>query len=545
MVSVGRLAISALCVASSVALGLACSNDTHSTGGDVPSAGGSSPTSDAGMDAADGAAAPESIVFDPADTLTLDPKEMRELVVRTTPPGSFHVSFALLGPGVEDAALDANAVDTDETGVGRVTLTAPSTPTTFNVRASVTETAQRRLAVSVSARNYTTLDVLPSYSGKRPITTWTATAAAGVTCSALSGNPPPDGDLSASASPGKPLAIQKVPVGVPLAVTLRAGHYVGGCVDQPPLSEGDGNQVLVYASDRPLNLAQTKLDVSFGPTNPSAALGQLMSAANADIANALDTNATSDVTALLDAMQAATVAASRDSYWTARQTYNWDAALTAAFGSGATTRLRTPVMRWINAGLTNFYVANAFQGTLAPHGTAVTFTPRQAAGISAADAGLPSSISGTWSADSSDTLLVGLELSWQPSHLLAALALPAATAEFPSATTVDAALATSVSCGLVGQTLAAHGPTPNTAYEACDAACISTACAQAITALWKNAANASGTTSASLSVTATGAADVADDASINRLAGSWIGTLDIGDQNAPASGPIAGTAAGN
>jgi len=498
----------------------------------------------ASADAADGAAAPRSIAFDPGDTLTLDPKEAHELNVRTTPPGPFHVSFALLGPGVGDAALGANEIVTDESGLGHVTLTAPSTPTTFNVRASVTETAQARLAVSVSARNYTSLRVLPSYSGKRPIATWTATAAAGTTCASLSGNPPPDGDLSTSAPPSKPLELQKVPVGVPLAVTLRAGHYVGGCVDQSPLSEGDGNQVLVYAADRPLNLAGTTLDVSFGPTHPSADLSKLMSAASADIATALGAGSDSDVTALLDAMQTATGAASRDSFSSARVSYSWDSALTAAFGSGAATRLREPVSRWIDAGLSGFYATNTFKGRLAAHGAGVLFSPLGVAGISATSAGLPTSVSGTWSADSSDTLLIGLELSWQPSHLLAALALPAATLEFPEATSVDSALSTSVNCALVGQTLAAHGPTPSTAYEACDATCVANACSQAITALWKSATNASGSSSAKLSITATGVATVADDASISTLAGNWLGTLAAGDQTANASGPITGAAAG-
>lgn len=540
-----RVAIWALCVASSVGLALACDNAYNDFPAQSGSAGSPSMMGEAGAGAPDGSATPAAIAFDPHDTLTLDPKEAHELVVQTTPPGSFVVNFALIGSGVADAALDASSVTTDENGVARVTLTAPSAPTTFNVRASVTDSTQARLAVSVSARNYTTLTVLPSYSGKRPISEWTATAAAGVTCASLTGTPPPDGDLAVTAAFGKALAIPQVPVGIALAVTLRAGHYVGGCKDQPALSEADGNQVLVYASDRPLNLKSTQLDVSFGPTDPSAALTKLMSAASGDMITALTAGATSDVTALLDAMQTATDATSRDAFTNSRQAYKWDAALSSAFGSGAATRLRDPVTRWLNAGLTSFYARNTFQGPLSAHGAGVTFTPASVAGIAAATAGLDATVNGTWSADSSDTLLLGLDLEWQPSHLLAALARPASATEFPSSATLTEALSTSVDCGLVGSTLAARGPAPSVAYVGCDATCVANACANAITASWKSASTASGSTTASLSVTGTGAASLADDASISELTGSWVGQLAIDAANATAAGPLTGSAASN
>ncbi|HWZ87789.1 MAG TPA: hypothetical protein VNW92_03035, partial [Polyangiaceae bacterium] len=173
------MAVSTLCAVSCVALAAAC-NSAGSAGAAVYNSAGSGNSGlDGGPDAADAEPAPDSLAFQPAGTLTLDPKATHTLTVVTTPTGNFRVRFALLGSGSNsapgDAALDANEVVTDDNGIAQVTLTAPSTPTTFSVRASVAKVLTL-LGVSVSARNYTTLRVLPSYTGKRPVTEWTATA---------------------------------------------------------------------------------------------------------------------------------------------------------------------------------------------------------------------------------------------------------------------------------------------------------------------------------------------------------------------------------
>jgi hypothetical protein len=542
-----RVAISTLCAASCAALGVAC-DDSGSANGSAGSSAGFGPSpQDAGADAADAEPAPDSLAFQPSSTLTLAPKATQTLTVATTPAGIFRVRFALLGSGPDnapgDAALDASEVDTNGAGVAQVTLTAPSMPTTFSVRASVGSKAQAELGVSISASDFTTLRVLPSYSGKRLVTSWTATARAGVTCAKLVGNPPPDGDLLTTAAVGKDLDLAKVPIGVDLAVTLRAGHYIGGCADQSALTETDGNQVLVYASDRPVNLDATVLGLEFGPTAPKPALSKLMSAAVSSAESALSGGATSDVAALLDAMQDATLAASRDAFSAARTLHTWDAALTTAFGIGASTRLRDPADRWLGAGLVRFYAADTFSGQLGSVAGGALLTLTAVAQIPATSAGFPASFPTTWSADSSDTLLLGTELSWVPSRLVTALAIAPALLDFPTATTLEGALAQSVDCTLVGKTLLAHGTVVGSAvYDGCDQNCAVSACTSAVAALWKSAGNASGNTNASLTVTGTGAAQVGDDASVTSLGGSWVGELQIGADTAPASGALSASA---
>lgn len=489
-------------------------------------------------------AVPESLAFTPASTLKLSPKQTRELTLTTTPAGRFRVRFALLGSGSDsapgDAALDSSEVDTDNDGIAHVILTAPSTPTTFSVRASVASRVQTLIGVSVSQRGYTTLRVLPSYSGRRSITEWTATATAkpGANCNKLSGNPPPDGNLSASAAPGKPLYLEQVPIGVDVAVTLRAGHYIGGCANQAALAEGDGNQVLVYASDRPLNLRATQLDLSFGPSDTRPDFDNAMKTTATLAAAAFPDTAGDDVSALLDAMLDVTPAVDRDGFSEARSDLAWDAALSRAFGKGAARRLREPVERWLNAGLLTFNAPDTFSGRLRAEGDNALFSLTLVAGLEPMNAGFPSSFQATWSADSSDTLLLGTELTWLPSRLVAALAGAQALLEVRTAATAEDALAQTVDCELVTRTLLATSGNAGTIYPECDERCVSQACVSAVAAIWKRLRDASGSATAALSITATGMARVGENAEIASLTGAWVGQLVSAAGTAAASGSL-------
>ena len=536
---------SALFLASATGSFLGCDGaSVDASNSPAPGSAGAS-AGDAGADGNDPEPVPDVIAFEPASTLKLRPKQTRQLTVQTTPPGVFRMRFALLDSGSDsaplDAVLDTGEIMTDDSGVGHVTLTAPSMPTTFMVRASVGR-AQARIGVSVSALGYTRLLVTPSYSGQRDVTSWTATATAraGKTCSKLLGTPPPDGDLTATVPAKAPLYLDQVPVGVDLAITLRAGHYIGGCIDQSALSEGDGNQVLVYASDRPLNLDDTALDLSFGPSDSLPDFDRLMKADAALVEAALLGDAKSDVEALLNEMRDATSAANRDAFSAARTQNGWQSALETAFGKGSARRLRDPVERWLDAGLASLDVPNAFSGQLTSLGAGSLFELHTVVQSSPTNAGFPSSFQASWSADSSDTLLLGSDLSWVPSRLVTALATAPALLEIPAASTVEAALAQVVDCALVGKVLIVYGASPGSAvYASCDEACAVGTCVSAVDAAWKKARTASGTKTATLSVTATGMAHVGDAAEVTDLTGSWVGKLVIGAESAPASGLLA------
>jgi hypothetical protein len=464
--------------------------------------------------------------------------------VHTDPPGSFLVRFALPGSGGDgdpgDAVLDRNQSQTDENGIAHVVLTAPSTPANFSVRASAGK-QPALLGVTVSPVGRTTLRVLRSYSGKRTVPLWTATATAGagVSCSRLAGNPPPDGPLSVTELPDKPLDIPLVPVGIDLVVTLRAGHYIGGCATLPPLSEGDGNTVLVYASDRPVNLGATELDLAFGPSDSLPSFDKLLAASVMLSESAVVGDAKSDVAALLDEMQRATPSLDRAAFAAAREQGGWDAALTVAFGKNATRRMRDPALRWLGAGLAAFDSADTFSGSLSAAGDDAVFKLSSVAGLVPSIAGFASNFPATWSADSSDTLLLGTELRWVPSRLVTALAEAPALLEYPAATSVAEALALSVDCQLVSNVLLTYGQNAGSAlYLGCDASCGMKTCSLALTNIWKRATLASGTDTASLRVTATGDAVVGDEAEITQLLGSWVGELADGDSTAAASGAL-------
>lgn len=489
-----------------------------------------------------------ALAFDPAGSITLNPKESRVLTVRATeiddgtPVPQIPIRFALLGgDAAADAVLDATDVLTDKHGIAHVTLVAPSQPTMFSVRASNPRGQVEQQGVNVRASGITALLVTPSYSGHRTVTKWTATARAGASCSELDGTPPPDGNLVTSAKPDSPLVLE-VPVGMNLAITVRAGHYVGGCVNQPALSEGDGNQVLVYASDRPLNLAASDLFLSLGATDAHPAFDKLLLAHAASAESALLGDATSDVAALLDGMREASPAADQQAFDAARTEHEWESALATALGKNAARCLRDPVQRWLSAGLAALNAPDALSGKLTPTVTGeASFTPLSIGGALPLDAGLPKSLSATWSADSSDTLLIGLGLNWQPSRLVTALAAAPARAEFPTASNVEQALALSVGCDQIAAVLLTAGEVPSRAvYADCDQSCALRACQTAVAAAWSRAQASTGQELDTLDLTASGSARVGDDARVTELSGTWVGALQTSGGEASVSGALSG-----
>lgn len=484
------------------------------------------------------------IVFVPEKTTPLKPTESRELTVQAMvkapqiPAAQLRIRFALLGG--EDAVLESTEVLTDDEGIAHVTVIAPSKPTSFDVRASSSGGGQVRLSMTVNVSGMTSLLVHPSYGGQRPITKWTASAQPGVTCSQLAGNPPSDGSSPVSAKVGeKFVLLPTVPVDVDLAVTVRAGHYISGCVNLPALSEVDGNQVLVYASDRALNLAATNLTLSFGASDAHPAFDKLLQASARVAEDALLGSAKSDVEALFDGMREAAPEASLEAFDVARTMGAWDSALESAFGKSALRRLRDPAQRWLSAGLLALNAPDALIGKLAPLSSGATFTPSAVATASPGDAGLPGFFVANWSADSNDTVLLGMELNWEPSRLVTALAVAPALLEFPEATRVEQALALSVDCAQVGELLLANGTTPGSAaFASCDASCIANLCSDAVATAWSNAQLSSGAQIDTLSVTGSGAAQVGDDARATGLSGSWVGELRTESATAPVSGAL-------
>lgn len=486
-----------------------------------------------------------SLAFSPTSTLTTEPGQVKELKVVANPPASYHISFALLGDP-KDAALDKSEVVASPRGVATVELTAPTSATTFSVRASIGDTLYAAKAVSVGS-SFGTLLVTPSYSGKRAVWQWTATAQAGNTCADLPGIPPPDGDLIVTAGVGSDPSIPDVPVGLPVAVTLRAGYYIGGCADVQQVTANGDTTVVVPVSDRPIQLGATQLDVRLGidPTSPS--WQSSLQAAIETTANAMIGNDQDDVSALLTAMGAATSdPGTASAFQTARAAESWDDALSSLLGgASAATAIRDRAEAWIQAGASALNGPNVFAGHLSASGTPVqaVFALKQVAGLPASDAGVSSpNSSAAWSNDAGDTVLLGTTLSWMPSQLLTALALTPAQSDEPTAASVPEALAQALSCQSVAETLELQSGVPGIAFPGCDTSCAETLCESALDAMWQRAQSASADDHAPalLQVSASGQATVDEQARPASFSGSWVGQL----HNSSASVSVGGSAEG-
>jgi hypothetical protein len=132
-----------------------------------------------------------------------------------------------------------------------------------------------------------------------------------------------------------------------------------------------------------------------------------------------------------------------------------------------------------------------------------------------------------------------MDLNFEPSRLVTALAVAPALLEFPEATSAEAALSLGVGCAQVGQVLLAAGVSPGSAtFASCDESCTVSLCSSAVAAAWANAQLSSGAELATLSVTATGTAQVGDEAQATNLDGSWVAELRTAGATAHVSGAL-------
>ncbi len=493
---------------------------------------GSGGTGGAGGATADG---PARIDFDDESPLMTLPGEARTIRVTASPPGVHVLRFSLHGTAL-DAALDRSEVETNADGSAELVLTTPTKPTTFSVRASAASGVSAQRAVSVSASGFGTVQILPSYGGKRPISYWVGSVLTGTSCADVVGIPPPDGSLTSTAlSDGGP-RIESVPAGPLLAVTVRAGHYVGGCKDVPAITPDAITSVTVSVADRPLQLDETRLRLQLGveargPTWETAVGGALSAMFSAARDGAED-----DAAALLDAMWALAPSADAGTFGTARALAGWDSMLLDRLGSrSALEQVATP---WIVEGLDAFVGATVIDGTLTSAGKvggqalleleSVGGLDPDLAGFAGSNAHL------SWAGEPGDAVLLGGELFWLPSELLAQVAESPARAS--GALSVTDALGERLGCDDIGATLAATAPAA--ASPSCDAACYATLCTGAIAKLWDRARTASAANAeiGSLDLAVAGVATVDDEARPTGFDGSWVGTLDFGAAKVSVSG---------
>ena len=532
-------------------LGAGCASSASADGAVVLPPGGSSSTAGSAGQGSIGEE-PTSLDFEMVEELPARAQVL--LKVRAKPARVYHVRFALPTTGGDplDAVLDQATADTDVNGIASVTLTAPSAPATFNVRASV-GSAAGLLTITVKDPGFATVQVQPRYAGFRTITTWVASAYPQTTCAQLPDIPDEDGPIrtlpaAANAAP----QLTEVPAGTRLAITLRSGHFVGGCASVENVLPGpmDKPQIVqVTVLDRPIDLNASPLAVSFGLAEGDTSWSNLLQTTHQAVLEAFRGTSVDDVDALLDAMREAS-GGSLQLFESTRTAENWDAALRSYWGASAGSKLHDASAAWFAAGRQKFSAADhLFTGTFSPIVQATspldqrsaTFTLLSVAGLDGSKVGFVDRARVSWSAPD-DTLVLGTDLYFVSSELLQAFAEASALEGQTEAESAAELLATQLDCAGVGSTLAAAGANAELAYGACDGACLTDLCRSGVASIWRRGGDATGLSPAHLSITATGGVRVGDAAQVVGVGGSWLGELSAGEVTSNTGGVLTAVA---
>jgi hypothetical protein len=470
--------------------------------------------------------------FDRDGTLTLSPGELRTIFVSMTPPGSYAITFSLLGDSL-DASLDHATVVASKQGQASVLLRAPDTATTFRLRASLDHGAPAELSVSVSDEGFGSVHVVPIYAGKRSIHEWTASVVARTTCAALASTLPNEapGALIATAPEGTEPVIENAPVGPSLAIALRADHVAWGCAEHALVAAGGSAQVNVTVLDRPLDLAAIALDVTFGYAPDPEPYRAILTRATDKVNGALTTAPKSEATALLDAMAKSAPPEDADIFATTRDEQQWDAALESEFTERGVD-LPATVAQWITLGLAS--ELPIMSGRLT---TTSATAPGQAllkltalGSIRATRAGVPAQQLMAWSAQPGDVVLLSGTLPWSPTRYIGAVATKQAKTEL-GASSVPAALAEVVDCGAVGQL--------TSGFKGCNEDCMAALCVAGLGARWYEVMEKTSSLG-DITMAASAAATCDDAARPTAFTGTWIGAVADDEITASVQGAAIG-----
>ena len=474
--------------------------------------------------------------LDVVDPARLVPSEMVRIVATATPADGPDIRFGLLdaaGGSPLDATLDLVEV-TPEGGVARVVLTAPSTPTTFSVRASAVGYPTALLDFSVRRTDLAKLSVSPMCSeptapgcpgGGRTVESYVVSVWQDRTCADLPpGDPPEDGALTAMSAVDMIAPVNiTVPAGVPLAVVLRSSKFAWGCTMVDAATEGPANDVSVVMTNVPLTFDTSDLEFTLSLDSFEPLDAALAAPEQALLASVLGT-ATDDVEALLDAMAAEHM--DPPAFDATRGTESWDDYLRGALGSQAIELLQRPLRAWIETGLAELHGSPGLVGELkgAPGEPTPTLTLSSVLGLTPARSGFKPLGAPTWQAATNDSVLIGMGMQFEPATLLLGAARAPALAEITDATSLAQALAKAARCDVVADTLVSHGETADNSSGACDLACTKALCVKAVATLLATA-DLPSDTPATLDVALTAAGTVGDDAELVAFHGTWLGRL--------------------
>lgn len=471
------------------------------------------------------------VLYEGETPLTLAPGERKALSFIVTPPGEHTIRFALTGDS-GDASLDADLRTSSPDGRVSVELKAPSSSRTFTVRASLVSGSSAEVPVSVSGLGFGSIEVVPSYSGKRVVERWIGTVATGTSCAELLGIPPPDGPLTSQARPPKHPVVNAAPVGPALVVTVRAGQFAGGCMDVKGLAVSETKRVSIPVLDRPLSLAGAELSVTLGFDPEGDALLGLFESASETAALAFAT--ADEAESLLDAMSKALPSPERADFDELRTSQGWDARVSNHLETKGLS-LRGLAEELLSEGVASLSLSSGLRGRLVPASKdAARLVSLSLFELPSSSLAMAEEASLGFSAAPDDIVHLGGEVSFSPTALVSRAALDAALRRSSDSTSVAEALAASLSCDDLAWAL--DEGTPD--FAECDALCLAHACKEALSEMWKRASDEADL--ASFSFTASGDASVGDEAEITGFAGSWVGSITHGALTVPAKGKANG-----
>ena len=389
----------------------------------------------------------------------------------------------------------------------------------------------------MSAQGFGTVRVLPQYTGKRVVETWTASVTARTTCADLAAILPgePAGALSAKASFGKTPMVLNAAVGPNLAVAVRAGHYGWGCADTTDLKADGTLEVKVTIVDKPIDLVATDLDLALTYEPDVADYGALVGEASGLFREAFLPAGSSEAELVLAAMGAATTSDEAPLFEAARASLGWNDLATQHF-AGLATSVGDRCTKWIAAGVAlQPPVIQAHLAAKPDAPGAAMVNVLTIGNVDAASAGVPAASPFAWTADPDDTLILGGTVIWQPSRYVGATALAGAKVAQPSAQKISDVLAQAADCAGLAEKLEGFG--------SCDTTCLATLCSTALDDRWALglAASSDANLLGHLAITASGPAQIDDGAKLRGLKGIWLGTVNAGLVTAKVKGSFEGT----
>ena len=470
-----------------------------------------------------------TIAFTYQGTLPMAPGALVELEVRTDPPAQFDISFLLVGDAL-DASLDRPGALADASGRAVVTLKAPSTATSFVLRASIKGGGSADLPVAVSDKGFGSLVVVPKYGGTRPVETWHAGVISGKTCASLVGTLPqdPDGALTAQASKKDSPVIEIAPVGPTLAVYVRSGHYMWGCVDETDLKPDQVETVEVHVVNKPIDASAMLLATELAFAPEPMAFTTLLSNAASGLFSELGAGVPA-ATLLLQAMEQASSDPPAFAY--AATQYDWATAIEAHFAQNEIDLVQALIAHGSDglAGEPPLIVGRLEAIPNVP--THAQFEVEQIGSAGLGSATFATSNNFTLGVDPDDVVHLGGKLQFLPGRYVAHVIETEALAQSPQASSMADVLDALVMC----DALYLSG------MSDCEGDCIAQLCRDGLAIMWSDAMSAASAPKGEIVVQISGAAAFDDFAALTGFSGSWLGAVKYGGTEAKVSGPVQAT----